>query len=50
MAHVLGMAAREIGDPVTDLVLMEGDDRTRGALHRWDPCRLSFGRNPTLTP
>ena len=30
VAHVLPMAARELGDPVSDLVLVEPDDR---ALH-----------------
>jgi hypothetical protein len=29
MAHVLGVPARQLGDPITDLVLMKADDFPR---------------------
>ena len=32
VAHVLGVAAFEVGDPVAEVVLMVGDDPTRHAV------------------
>jgi hypothetical protein len=50
MPHVLGMAARQVGHPVTILILMKGDDGAISLSHCCTTVHTSDLAKPVVIP